>query len=174
MRTIGNYFGNHWATGTAENKNRSFYLDRSSSDSEDIHLNELKGKQIGVCAEKAAVAQNLLSFLGYESYLVASSNCRLESPDKPDPGGHMFNIIKSGENQLIFDPTNSSLIMEDDGSVHTVMPAIYPLNTEEYQLIMNGGQVTVVHNDGIWDGNQTIKGPDQTRIYGGPTEVTAK
>jgi hypothetical protein len=172
LRTIGNYFGNHWASGNTENNNRSFYLDRSSENSDDIHLNELKGKRIAVCAEKGAVAQNLLSFLGYESQLVASTKCRLESPDKPDPGGHMYNIIKSGENQLIFDPTNSSLVKKDDGSVYTVMPAIYPLSSEGYKSIMSGDQVTVVHNDGIWDGNQTIKGPDQSRIYGGPGEAT--
>lgn len=37
---------------------------------------------------------------------------------------------------------------------------------------MNGGQVEVTHNDGIWDGQQAHKGPDQKRMYGGPSQAT--
>lgn len=171
LRTIGNYFGNHWGTNSTEDDNKTFYLDRSRSNSEDIHLNELKGKGMAVCAEKAAVAQNLLSFLGYESELVASSKCRLESPEQ-DQGGHMFNVIKSDDRFFIFDPTNPILSKKEDGSVHTVMPSFYPINQEDHQRLMNGGQVEVTRNDGIWDGQQTTKGPDQKRIYGGPNQAT--
>ena len=172
LRTIGNYFGNHWGTTNTENNNRAFYLDRSSSDSEDIHLNEFKGKRIAVCAEKAAVAQNLLSFLGYESELVSSTKCRLESPDKDDQGGHMYNVITSGKNHLIFDPTNPTIVTGNDGNIHTVMPAFYPIDTNGYKKLMEGGQVEVTHNDGTWDGQQNHKEPDQKRIYGGPSQAT--
>lgn len=172
LRTIGNYFGNHWGTDNTENNNRTFYMDHSGAESDDFHLNEFKGKGIAVCAEKAATAQNLLSFLGYESELVASSKCRLESPDKDDQGGHMYNVITSGENHLIFDPTNPILVKKDDDSVHTVMPAFYPIDQEGYKRLMGGGQVEITHNDGTWDGQQSHKGPDQKRIYGGPSQAT--
>ncbi len=172
LRTIGNYFGNHWSSNNTENNNRAFYMKRSTAESDDIHLNELKGKGIAVCAEKGAVAQNLLSFLGYESELVASTKCRLESPEKGDEGGHVYTVIKGDTNYFIFDPTNPTLIKREDGNVHTVMPSFYPINQESYQQLMSGGWVEVTHNDGILDGGQTIKGSDQRRIYGGPSQAT--
>ncbi len=171
LRTIGNYFGNHWGTANTENNNRAFYMDHSGNDSADFHLNEFKGQGFAVCAEKAAVAQNLLSFLGYESELVASTKCRLESPDKDDAGGHMYNVIASGEKHFIFDPTNPILVKKDDDSIYTVAPAFYPINQAEYHKLMSGGQVEITHNDGIWDGQQSHKGEDQTRIYGGPGQT---
>lgn len=169
LRLIGNYFGNHYATTSTENNNREFYVDRMNADSEDIHLNELKGKGFAVCAEKAVVAQNLLSFLGYESELVASTKCRLESPEKDDQGGHMYTVITSGENHLIFDPANPILIKKEDGGIQSVHPAFYSLDQEKYRALMSGGQVEVTHNDETWDGQKTVLGPDQRRIYGGPS-----
>lgn len=172
VRAIGTYFGNHYTTDTTENNNRAFYMDRSGIEAEDIHLKELKGKEIAVCAEKAATAQNLLSFLGYESDLVASSKCRLQSPDQDDEDGHMYNIITSGDRHLIFDPSNSVIVKQSDDEIYTVMPAIYPVDEDGYKGLMNGGQVQVTHQDGIWDGEQTSKGPAQTRIYGGPNPAS--
>ena len=173
LRTIGNYFGNHWSTESTENNNQVFYLDRSGVDSEDIHLSELKGRGFAVCAEKAAVAQNLLSFIGYESDLVASTTCRLNSPENDDQSGHMYNVITSGDRYFIFDPANPILITKDDGGgVHTSMPATYPIDQEGYKRLMSGGQVEVTHNDARLDGMQSIKGPDQKRIYGGPRQAS--
>lgn len=172
LRTLGNYFGNHWATTNTEGNNRDFYLNRSGADSENIHLNEFKGKAIAVCAEKASVAQNLLSFLGYESELVASSDCRLESEEQDDKSGHMYNVITSGENHLIFDPANPTLIKNTDGSVYSASPAFYLIDQPKYDGLMRGGKVQITHNDGDWDGKQTTKGPDQIRIYGGPSKNT--
>ncbi len=173
LRTIGNYFGNHWGTENTENNNRVFYMDRSGVDSEDIHMSELKGKKIAVCAEKAAAAQNLLSFLGYDSELIASSKCRLESLEKDDQGGHMYNLITSGDNHLIFDPANPTLLTKDDSSIYMAMPAFYPIDQDDYKRLMSGGQVEVTHNDRTWDGQQTHMGPDQKRIYGGPNQTVA-
>lgn len=167
LRTIGNYFGNHWGTEETEAANRRFYIDRLTADSDDIHLADLKGKGFAVCAEKAAVAQNLLSFLGYESELVASTSCRLVSQDEVDQSGHIYNVITSGENHLIFDPTNPIVVENNEGKVYTVMPAFYPIDQESYQRLMLGGQVEVTHNDGKWDGEKMVKGADTKRIYGG-------
>jgi hypothetical protein len=174
QRTIGKYFGNHYATTSTEGRNREFYMDRSGSETDDIALVELKGKGIAVCAEKAAVAQNLLSFLGYESELVASSNCRLNTPDQDDATGHMFNIISSEDRHFIYDPANPVLDKKDDGAIHSVRPAFYPISNEQYKQLMKGGQIEVTHNDGVWDGQESHKGPDQKRIYGGPSQATLK
>lgn len=172
LRTIGNYFGNYFSTTNTESLNRAFYWDRGSADSEDVHLNELKGKEFAVCAEKAATAQNLLSFLGYESVLIASTKCRLNTSEQDDQGGHMYEVVTSGENYLIFDPTNPTLVEKEDGGTYTIVPAFYPLGQMEYKVLMSGGQVEVIHNDATWDGQKINKGPDQKRIYGGPDKNT--
>lgn len=169
VRAIGKYYGNYWAYNSTEAENQEFYMERSTATSEDISLKELKGKGFAVCAEKASAAQNLLSFLGYDVELIASSNCRLESPGQDDRGGHMFNVISSESGHYIFDPTNPSLLEDDQGKVVSFLPANYKITNEEYQGLMSGGQVEVTHNDGKWDGTQAIKGPDQTRTYGGPS-----
>lgn len=171
IRTIGKYFGNYWASSTTESENQTFYMERSTATSEDISLKELKGQGFAVCAEKAAAAQNLLTFLGYDIELIASSKCRLESPEKDDQGGHMFNVISSGAGYFIFDPTNPSLLENEEGAVVSFLPANYRISEEEYRGLKKGGQVEVIHNDGKWDGKQAIKGLDTKRTYGGPSQA---
>lgn len=171
LDTVRSYFGNGYATESTEDQNQTFYMDRSSATSEAIPLNELKGQQIAVCAEKAATAQNLLSFLGYESELVASTKCRLESPENDDLSGHMYNVVTSGENHLIFDPANPNLVTRDDGGVQFVLPSFYPIDQEGYTKLMSGGQVEITHRDGRWDGEKILPGKEYQRIYGGPNKV---
>lgn len=171
IRAIGKYYGNYWAYSATEAENQEFYMERSTATSENISLKELKGRGFAVCAEKASAAQNLLSFLGYDIDLIASSKCRLESPEQDDRGGHMFNVISSESGRFIFDSTNPSLLTDEEGKVVNFLPANYRIAEEEYQGLIKGGQVEVVHNDGKWDGKQAIKGPDQKRIYGGPSQA---
>lgn len=174
IRTTGNYFGNHWGDTSTEFDNREFYDDHTNIYSEpDIHLNELKGRQIAVCAEKAAVGQNLLSFLGYESTLVISSKCRLNSPDRDDEGNHVYQVVKRDENYIVFNPANPVIIRKNEGKIHTVLPAYYLINSKEYDNLMKGGQVSVAHHDAIWDGRATkYEKEATTRIYGGPHQAT--
>lgn len=168
---IGKYYGNYWAYNSTEAENQEFYMEHSTATSEDISLKELKGKGFAVCAEKASAAQNLLAFLGYDIELIASNKCRLESPEQDDRGGHMFNVISSESGHFIFDPTNPSLLEDNERKVVSFLPANYRINEDEYQSLIKGGQVEVTHNDGKWDGTQAIKGSDAKRIYGGPSQA---
>ncbi len=164
-RAIGKYFGNYYGTQKTEDRNQRFNLDHNSSDSININLSELKGKNLAVCAEKATVAQNLLTFIGIESTLIFSSNCIL-SEGKPATG-HAYVVFKTENGFFIYDPTNPIIATGDEERVSSVYPAIYAINEQEYELLMSGGEVVVSHSNLKTVGKQLIKDEPQKRIYAG-------
>lgn len=160
---LGNYFGNFYSTQNTERDNREFYMDRSSADSEAIDLKELKGKQIAVCAEKAAVAHNYLKFLAIDSRLIFSDRCEL-TPGSEE--AHAYVCFSTAHGHFIFDPTNSVIVKNPEGGVSSVEPALYKITPEQFEVLTQGkgGEVVVVHKDKTWDGQQFIL--DETkRIY---------
>lgn len=172
IKTLGDYFGNATSSQDANVRNKEFYSDRVSAYSEDVDLEELRGKGIAVCTEKAAAAQNLLTFLGYDSQLVMSNKCRLNSPDADDIEGHAYIVINSDKGHFIFDPTNPIAATNKDGTLQAVFPANYPISEEAYQTLMSGGQVEVTHHDLKWDGETYTKEEGVKRVYGGSIEVS--
>lgn len=170
VRTIGVYFGNYVNTHKTVMLNKEFYNDHTSSSSDPISVSEFKGKGIAVCAEKAPTAENLLTFIGFDSELVMSTNNRLSSSDT-DEDGHLYVIVSSESGHFIHDPTNSVVVSNPDGSFYSVFPASYKITDEQYESLKNGGQVEVKHNDMIWDGASYKEEPTLNRIYGGPKNV---
>ncbi len=163
--TISKYFGNAAGTTNTDRDNQSFYLDHSDVSSEDLSIKELKGKRIAVCAEKATVAQNLVSFVGLESYIVLSE-CKLGEGKEQF---HAYNILKTNKGYFIYDPTNPRLELEE-GTNHlkNTNAAIYKITDEEFLKLENGGDVTVEHTDFSVDGlgKKSIKTDE--RVYSGP------
>lgn len=171
VNALGTYFGNFYGTDGTEEANRAFYMDHSGIDSEDIPISDFRGKQIGVCAEKTAVAQNLLTFMGYNSELIMSTDCKLEPSDNISRDGHAYQIISSESGRFIHDPTNPVIVNNTEGSLYAVIPASYQITEDQYRLIENGGRVEVVHTDLIWNGKEYKKGEGVKRIYGGPKKI---
>lgn len=169
QRTLGIYFGNHWSTDSTENRNRAFYMDRVSADSEDISLKELKGQNLAVCAEKAAVAQNLLSFLGYKSELIVSSKCKLDPKVETDTN-HLFLIVNGKNGYSIYDPTNPVLIEDSEGFTISTLPMFYPIKPEERQRLISGDTVNVIHRDLTLKDDIYAQEEEVYRIYGGPSK----
>jgi len=167
-RTLGEYFGNDCSNKDTELRNRKFYAEHIDEESGDISISEFRGKNRGGCVEKAAVAQNLLTFMGYDSELVMSSNNRLNSPDVNDDNGHAYNIISSDKGHLIYDPTNPVIVRDTEDLLYTYLPSIYPISEVQHQNLVRGEQVEVSHNDLTWDGNAYQKQESKKRIYGGP------
>ena len=158
------YFGNYISTQNTEAKNREFYSDHTTSDSQTINLKELKGKNLAVCAEKASVAHNYLKFLGVDSHIIFSDNCKLGEAEE----GHAYIIFSTKNGNFIFDPTNPILVEQSDGKINAINPAIYKISEEDYNHLLNRDnyQVTVQHiNQKIEDGKY-IPQETQNRIYG--------
>ncbi len=126
--SLGEYFGNYYGTQEAEDKNKEFYLDHTTANSDTINLSELKGKEFAVCAEKASVAHNYLKFLGIDSHIIFSDNCKLG--DSND--GHAYIILKTKKGRFIFDPTNPILIINNKGGLEGIKPASYKISEKDY------------------------------------------
>ena len=168
---IGTYFGNFFAATKTGIDSEKFY----SGFEPPISLAEFRGKNVALCLEKAALAQNLYSFLGYDTTIIFSDRCVIQLGHQQDSDAHAFNIISNlrpGENMdVLYDPSNPSLIYENGkvrNSSASCIPAIYKLTKEEGERIKSGGQVEVKHNNFEIKEGSLIPKETVTRVYVGP------
>ena len=140
-------------------------MERSTSDSTAVPLSELRGKQLAVCSEKAAVAQNLLALLGAEAVLIHSDQCRLPSEERE--ALHAYNLLRTSRGTFLYDPTNPKLFLDHERHLVNLAPALSPLNQEQVALLQHGGVITVPHDDLIEQLNGTWQLEQSERIYGG-------
>lgn len=66
-----------------------------------VDINEISGYNIAKCTEHAMVTQNVLSFLGYESFMISGN---LEYNKKTE--AHNFNVVKKNKKYYIIDTAN--------------------------------------------------------------------
>ena len=111
-------------TGLLDQKNREKII------SAPINIKDIKGLGIGMCLEYSMLFQNLLSFLGYNTYMISG---RFKKDDKEISGYHTWNVIESAGNFFIMDSINRIL-----------GPKIEGIQTSE-ELIKFGGVIV----DGI-------------------------
>ncbi len=96
-------------------------------------------RPIGACAEKAAVAQNCLAILGFDTRYAIG---RLEIEGK-DEELHAFNLLADREGKIvIYDPTNPLITEKPEGS-KTAKPALYKGGNQ----LLEGEPVSVNHID---------------------------
>jgi len=167
--TVGGYFGNY--VGGVEQRNRQFYTNKLDDEVDYISLSEFKGQRIGVCVEKATVTQNLLSFLGYQSELVASTGNQFGETPQVNQDAHMYNVVSSERGHFIFDSTNPVEVINQDNKLVNVSPATYPISEQEYSDLMRGGKVEVTHTNLHWNGTETAPLESSTRVYAGPKDI---
>lgn len=140
--TIGRYYGNFLGEGDTDNRNRLFYMDKSSASSDGIDMKEQKDARMAVCVENAASAQNLLAFVGAKTTLVFS-DCAI-IPDSTE--GHAYNIIEIDTGTYIYDPTNPRTVYNKTGQ-DSYLPALYKLKPESITALRDGQSITVSHTD---------------------------
>jgi hypothetical protein len=171
QHAIGTYFGNHYATEHTEMQNREFYIDHVSVDSANVSLSELRGKGFAVCAEKAALAQNMLAFAGMQTELILS-NCQLIPGSEKEL--HTYNIISSdGSKHALYDPTNPIFLNDENGKLLSTQPSIHPLTDEQYQSLIRGESVTVKHQSYKKSGDKWELESEHDSIYAGPRNTGA-
>ena len=71
-----------------------------------ISISNIKGLGISMCAERAALVQQLLSFVGAECYYVGSK-CMID--DNGNYEGHAYNVMRSEKGIFIIDLTNDNV-----------------------------------------------------------------
>lgn len=166
LRTIATYFGSVIGDAETGPRRHAFYADRTTSDSDPCSISELKGTALAECIERASMAQNLLTFLGYDTTLVISSDCELT------PGArelHAYNMVRTDKSAFIADFTNPRIVEDMEGHMVNFLPSAYPLSDEQASTILQGGKVTVNHSDVTLTGGEYVMQPAVPRTYGGPS-----
>lgn len=97
-----------------------------------LSVKELKGKNIAACSERSALAQNLLTFLGFESEIIFGKLNETES--------HAYIVFKmgNGKAQILYDPMNPVEYTVEDKKYYAIGVCI--LDNEEYMNLKNGSQ----------------------------------
>lgn len=100
-----------------------------------VSVSALKGK--AVCVEKAAVAHNILHFLGLESHFICSDRCFLDNAEIM----HAYLVIAYEGRLYIYDPTNPN--EERTGVANLVIqsPFLHEINRSIFQNLLADGYV---------------------------------
>jgi hypothetical protein len=168
--TLQHYFGNMFSVSGTEAKNVNFYLNEEHQDNH-ISIADFKRKNMAVCAEKASAAQNILSFVGVDTFAVLSGNCKLAGEEEGN--AHMFNIFNFGKGYRIYDPTNPVLQMDKDGKIIGASSAFYPITDKDFEELTSNGEVEVEHKDNQIDEEGNREEVITKRIYGGVPKKTS-
>ena len=120
---IWNYFGANY--GCLEDR-----MDIYGDGNEYLSVKELKGKNIGACSERSAMAQNLLTFLGVDSELMIG---KLNGNTL-----HAYIVFKSGNGQtrILYDPMNP-VVYTVDGE-ENYCPGVCLVSEEDYNKLKTG------------------------------------
>lgn len=99
---------------------------------------DFKGRAL--CAERAAVAGNMLNLLGIDTTYIPGK--RETASGKSEL--HAFLVFRNSKgDNVIYDPMNPGLIRSKEDVLVSVMPAVYPGGDE----VLDGGTATVQHTD---------------------------
>jgi len=143
--TIARYFGNHYHTSQIQQAHDDFYMQRLSSEESYLGLSSLRRSHRATALEKAALAHNLFLFIGYKSTLIISPTCEL-IPQRFDL--HAYNLVALPDGgQQLFDAAFPVLVFHNSGDIFSVLPAAYPISTEQYDSLLAGGSVEIRHRD---------------------------
>lgn len=128
---------------------------------ENNEIGSLKGMNAAMCTERAAMAQNLLSLYGFETYY-----CMGCFDNNGHQEGHCFNIAKAKTSYILLD-YSVPVTMFDNGRISGYLPFQGAISEEEFQVIINNQQFKSFQNyEYIKTENGYQKIPtDATRSY---------
>lgn len=131
---LDNYFGQE---GDDEKRLQIFEANQSNG-IPDIAL--LERKNCAVCAERAALAQNLFSLLGIESFYVTG---RVSDENELVP--HAFNVINYKGKYFLFDASMVQPIYEE-GRLKGYKFYTAELTEEQLDILFNAGRIQTAGN----------------------------
>ena len=148
--TIINYFGLH---GVEESRNDLF----KSNKKEVLSISDFEKNLTAMSVERSAIAQNILTFLGYNAILDYGNLInRNNSEEEP----HSYNCIINNGMALLIDFTNPSYL---DGQYY--IPACFAIGQEQLQGFLNGEtQIEFEHKD-YYTKDGEIKEYETSMIY---------
>lgn len=146
LETVDEYFGGI----TNVNSRMNYYIGDGEPGCENNLISNLKGTGAAMCAERAALAQNLLVSLGINSFYKTSRIIKNNTREE-----HAYNLIEYNEKYYIFDAAIPNLINEKAN------PLIAEITKESFDLISVpvksiGISITVSHYNPYRDCDITI------------------
>lgn len=121
-------------------------------------LGDLKGKGAAQCTERGALAQQILSIFGTESYYCIGC---IDLGDSQE--GHCFNIVKRKNDYALLDYSVTVTAYNQDGSIRAYYPFIGILTNEEFLDFINNG--TVKSFDDYYISGSSAKQTGIQRMY---------
>ena len=100
---------------------------------EDLEIGNLKGQNIAMCTERAAVAQNILSLFDFETYYCIGL---IDNNGKEEP--HAFNIAKAVDSYILLDYSVPSYVISSAGKIVDYAPFQGKIKENEIEDFLTG------------------------------------
>ena len=123
----------------------------------------LKNKRAALCTERSAVAEQILSVLGFESFYCMG--CVNLGNNHQEP--HCFNIIKRKNDYALVDYSCPIVEYNEDNSIRAYYPFVATLSNDEFVDFLNNGMVKSFLNYRykIINGKTTRVDENSDRLY---------
>ena len=136
-----------------------------------LSIKEVANAHVAMCAEKSAVAQNLITFFGTHSWLVDSYASITRRDGIVDTGQHLYNIIEISPTELIlYDASHPFEITNENGEIIQTLPAQFPITQKQFAELQSGKPVHLQHKEERRK-NGATKIVQREYIYGGVGSV---
>lgn len=145
LNAIYNYIGYYFGKDGSEDKRREI-LNSNATAGAPADISCLRNQNAALCSERAALAQNLFSFIGVESYYITG-----EVGSKNGKGSHAFNVLKYNDKMFLYDSAFEVPCYDNDKLVG-YRPFLSELDnseikygtqfrTKDYQMVRQNGKV---------------------------------
>lgn len=125
---------------------------------ENNKIGDLKGKGAALCTERSALAQQILSLFGIETYYCMGC---IDEGTKQEP--HCFNVVKRKNDYALLDYSIPVTSFNRDGSIKGFYPFVGIMSNEEFEDFVGGGTLKTFDNYEFVDNNK--KTLSNRRLY---------
>ncbi len=128
---------------------------------ENNKLGDLKHKGAAQCTERSALAQQILSLFGTESYYCIGC---VDLGDQQE--GHCFNIVKRKNDYAVLDYSCPVANYSKEGAVKTYYPFVGTLSNEEFLEFTNNGTIKNFENYEFIEGKRNTTTGERLYVVG--------
>lgn len=166
QRVIDGYFGVDHAAPDLTTSDRRVKTYGGRKPDAHLSMRDVADAHVAMCAEKSAMAQNLITFLGNRSWLMDSYAMIARRDGVVDKGQHLYNVIETSSQSFVLYDASHPFEVINEGVVIDVKPAQFNISAEEFASLRSGGELRLKHREEHLeevDGTVT----ERTHSYGG-------